>query len=85
MKYNETIEKSLVEYIKTPAILVDKNNVPYEYRQSGSITRLKRRRFNTVSINLYAFLLDNKISKNTLSEFASGNFLNYVEMNNIYN
>lgn len=85
MKYNDVIKNQLIEYISTPAVLVNKDDVPYEYKKGGSINRLKRRRNNTdIPIQLYAFVLSENISKNQLREFASGLFLNYIETSNIY-
>jgi len=85
MQYNDIIKNQLVEYIHTPAVLMDKNDVPYEYKDGGSINRLKRRRNNDdIPLELYSFILSNNISKNQLREFASGLFLNYIETSSIY-
>ena len=85
MKYSEIIRNQLLDYIKTPAVLMDKNDVPYEYNKNCSINRLKRRRNKEdIPIELYTFILTNGISKNQLREFASGLFLNYIETSSIY-
>lgn len=85
MDYNPTIHDQLTEYIQTPAVLMNKDESPYEFKQEGSINRLKRRRNNDdVPLQLYSFVIANKVSKNQLREFASGLFLNYVESSNIY-
>lgn len=85
INYDETIKDQLYDYIKTPAVLMDKNEVPYEFRESGSINRLKRRRNNNdIPLELYTFIISNNITKNQLREFASGLFLNYVETSKIY-
>lgn len=85
MEYNDTIKKQLIEYISTPAVLMNKDDVPYEFKKSGSINRLKRRRNNDdIPLQLYAFVVSKNISKNQLREFASGLFLNYIETSNIY-
>lgn len=85
MEYNDIIKKQLIEYISTPAVLMNKDDVPYEFKKSGSINRLKRRRNNDdIPLQLYAFVVSKNISKNQLREFASGLFLNYIETSNIY-
>ena len=85
MEYNEKIKKQLIEYISTPTVLVNKDDVPYEFKKGGSINRLKRRRNNKdIPLELYSFVVENNISKNQLREFASGLFLNYVETTKIY-
>ena len=86
MKWNDNVRNQLMEYIKTPAVLMSPDEEPYEYRKvNGSINRLKRRRMdNDIPYQLYTFLLENGISKNQLREFASGLFLNYVETVKIY-
>lgn len=85
LEYNETIKEQLIEYISTPAVLMTKDEIPYEYKQTGSINRLKRRRNNKdIPLQLYAFVISRNISKNELREFASGLFLNYIETSNIY-
>lgn len=85
MKYNQIIKNQLINYITTPAVLMDKNDIPYEYRNGGSINRLKRRRNNDdIPLELYSFILANNIPLNQLREFASGLFLNYVETSSIY-
>jgi len=84
-KYNEVIKEQLNEYIKEPAVLMDKNGVPYEFTQNVSINRLKQRRNNEdIPLELYSFIISNGIAKNQLREFGSGLFLNYVETNKIY-
>ena len=87
MEYNETIKKQLENYIKQPTVLVSKDDVPYEYRKEGSINRLKRRRYNdelNIPLQLYSFLVSNNVSKNKFREFASGLFLNYIELDSTY-
>lgn len=86
MDYNENIKKQLEKYIEEPTILMFKDERPYEYKESGSINRLKRRRMEDVDIplQLYSFIVMNNISKNQLREFASGLFLNYIELANTY-
>ena len=85
MQYNDTIKEQLVELIKEPAVLMTKDEVPYEFMKSGSINRLKRRRdCSNIPFELYSFIVSNNISKNQLREFASGLFLNYIETSNIY-
>lgn len=85
MEYNDTIKKQLTEYIGTPAVLMNKDDVPYEYKKNGSINRLKRRRNNEdIPLQLYSFIVAKNISKNQLREFASGLFLNYIETSKIY-
>lgn len=85
MKYSDVIHDQLIEYIATPTVLMTKEEVPYEYKISGSIQRLKRRRNNPeIPLQLYSFIVSNGIPKNQLREFASGLFLNYVETLNIY-
>lgn len=85
MEYSEKIKKQLIEYISTPTVLVNKDDVPYEFKKGGSINRLKRRRNNKdIPLELYSFVVENNISKNQLREFASGLFLNYVETTKIY-
>lgn len=85
MEYNEIIKKQLIDYIYTPAVLMNKDDVPYEYKKGGSINRLKRRRNNeNIPIQLYSFIIAKNISKNQLREFASGLFLNYIETSKIY-
>lgn len=85
MEYNETIKKQLEEFIATPAVLVNKDDVPYEYKKGGSINRLKRRRNNyDIPLQLYSFAISKNVTKNQLREFASGLFLNYIETSNIY-
>lgn len=85
MDYN-IIKEQLLEYIKTPTVLVTKDNVPYEFNANGgSINRLKQRRYNkNIPLYLYKFLVDNNITKTQLMEFSSGLFLNYIEMSKIY-
>lgn len=86
MEYNSEVERQLKEFIRTPAVLVDKNDVPYEFRETGSVNRLKRRRYtDNIPLELYFFVLSNNIPKNQLMEFASGIFLNYVDSLAIYN
>jgi hypothetical protein len=85
MEYNNIIKKQLMDYIKQPAILVNKDDVPYEYRDGGSVARLKRRRANVdIPYQLYEFIVENNITRNQLREFGSGLFLNYVETSKIY-
>lgn len=85
MKYNDVIHDQIIEYIATPAVLMTKEEIPYEYKTGGSIQRLKRRRNNKeIPLQLYSFILSSGIPKNQLREFASGLFLNYVETTNIY-
>ena len=86
MEYDETIKEQLENYIKEPAILMSKDNIPYEYKKEGSINRLKRRRSEEIEIplQLYSFLVSNNVSINQFREFASGLFLNYIEMDSIY-
>ena len=85
MEYCDKIKTELIEYIHNPAVLMTKDEVPYEYKTSGSINRLKRRRVTKdIPLNLYSFVVLNNIPKNQLREFASGLFLNYVETQNIY-
>lgn len=87
MEYNDTIKAQLNEYIKTPAVLVTKDDVPYEYkRKTASVNRLKRRRCDDVDIplQLYSFLVTHNITRNQLREFASGLFLNYIETSSNY-
>ena len=86
MEYDETIKEQLENYIKEPAILMSKDNIPYEYKKEGSINRLKRRRSEDIEIplQLYSFLVSNNVSINQFREFASGLFLNYIEMDSIY-
>lgn len=85
MEYNDEIKKQLIQYITEPAVLMTKDDVPYEYKDGGSINRLKRRRSNEdIPIQLYSFLMENGVSKNQLREFASGLFLNYIEAEKIF-
>ena len=85
MEFNETIKQQLLDYIKTPTVLMNRDGGPYEFKTSGSINRLKRRRDKEdIPLELYSFIISNGVSKNQLREFASGLFLNYVETSNIY-
>lgn len=84
-EYNDEIQQQLESYIENPAVLVTKDDIPYEYKSAGSVNRLKKRRYNEdVPLQLYAFVVLNGITKNQLKEFASGLFLNYVETSRIY-
>lgn len=86
MKWNDTIKAQLSEYILNPAVVMSQAEEPYEYREvNGSINRFKRRRVSDdIPYHLYAFILENGISRNQLREFGSGLFLNYVEATGIY-
>ena len=86
MEYNQKIHDQLNEFIKNPTVLVTKDDIPYEFKSTGSVARLKRRRYvEKIPFQLISFVMVNNISKNQLREFASGLFLNYVEMSKIYN
>lgn len=79
----DDIESELKEYVKNPTILVNRDDVPYEFQDAKS--RLKRRRYDVkIPYKLYMFMVQNHIDKNILSEFASGLFLNYISIKNIY-
>lgn len=85
MRYTEQIKEQLIDYISVPAVLVDKNDVPYEFRGSGGLSRLKRRReSNEIPLELFTFAIENGVTRDQMREFASGLFLNYVEMSKIY-
>ena len=85
MEYNEIIRDQLIEYIKQPTVLVNKEDVPYEFKDSGSVNRLKRRRMeDDIPLQLYSFVLSNHVTKNQLREFSSGLFLNYINTTGIY-
>lgn len=86
MEYNEIVHNQLNDYIKNPTVLVTKDDVPYEFKTGGSVTRLKRRRYvKDIPFQLISFAMINHVQKNQLQEFASGLFLNYVEITKIYN
>lgn len=86
MVFDSKIKGQLLEYISNPAVLVDKNDAPYEYREGGSINRLKRRRQNKdMPLELFSFVIESGIAKTQIQEFASGCILNYVETSKIYN
>lgn len=79
----DSIEDELQEYIKNPTVLVNRDDIPYEYQQSRS--RLKYRRYGIpIPCKLYMFMVQNHISKLLLSEFASGFFLDYIKLKNNY-
>lgn len=85
MNWNEKIKNQLIDYISTPTVLVTKEDVPYEFKQGGSINRLKRRRYNDeIPMQLYAFICNNDVSKYQMQEFASGLFLNYINNTSLY-
>lgn len=83
--YTPIVKKQLEEYIKTPAVLVDADDVPYEYREKGSVNRLKRRRYGVeIPFELFNFIISNGVSKAKAQEFASGLILNYSENSKIF-
>lgn len=86
MEYNNSVQKDLLEYIKTPGVLMTNNEIPYEYRKVGSLSRMKVRRNSIIPVNLYAFLLthSNEIELNDLREFGGGLILNYISRKGIY-
>lgn len=86
MKWNDKVKEQLTDYIQTPAVLMSREEEPYEYREKdSSVNRLKSRRLEQdIPYQLYTFLVENGITKNQLREFASGLFLNYIETSKIY-
>ena len=85
MNWTDKIRDQLIEYISTPTVLVTKDDIPYEFKQNGSVNRLKRRRYNDeIPLQLYSFICHNDVSKSQMQEFASGLFLNYIDTTSIY-
>lgn len=84
--YNDEIKKQLEEMICIPAVLMSRQEEPYEYREvEGSKARFKRKRsLENLPFQLYNFAVQNNIQKNQLREFASGLFLNYIDTCSIY-
>jgi hypothetical protein len=86
VKYSDIVEKQLKAYIKVPAVLVTKENIPYEFKE-GKVNngKLRSRRFvDQIPLNLYYFIVSYNINLVALQEFASGLFLNYIEKERIY-
>lgn len=84
--YSPDIKKQLEELISEPAVLMSRQEEPYEYREvEGSKARFKRKRhIENMPFKLYNFVVQNNIEKNQLREFASGLFLNYIDTSSIY-
>ncbi len=81
----ERVQPQLLELIKNPTVLVDKDNVPPEFRDGGSLNRLKRRRFGCqIPLELYQFAMQHELTKEHMMEFTSGLILNYASTSSIY-
>lgn len=78
---NNQIEKDIEEFIKTPAILVTKDDKPYEYKereQTHHYTYYNRQNCK-LSKNLINFLVSKNYDLKVLTKFKSGCFGNYAE------
>lgn len=84
MEYTEKVHQQLVEFIKNPTVLTDKEGVPLEYSNYRR-TRYKREiETDSIPYDLFSFILNNEVERKHLEEFGSGVFLNFVSTNKTY-
>lgn len=82
--YTEKVHEQLIDFIKNPTVLTDKDGVPLEYSNYRRTRYIRDIKKDSIPYDLYKFILDNDVEKKHLEEFGSGVFLNFVSSNKIY-
>ena len=84
MEYTEEVHRQLIEFIKNPTVLTDKEGVPLEYSSYRRTRYARHIEQDSIPYDLFRFILDYEVEKKHLEEFGSGVFLNFVSTNKTY-
>lgn len=82
--YTEKIHEQLIDFIKNPTVLTDKEGVPLEYSNYRRTKYVREIPKDSIPFDLYRFILNNNVEKKHLEEFGSGVFLNFISSNKTY-
>lgn len=84
MEYTNEVHEQLIEFIKNPTVLTDKEGVPLEYSTYRRTRYIRHIEKDSIPYDLFRFILDHEVEKKHLEEFGSGVFLNFVSTNKTY-
>ena len=84
MEYTKEVHEQLIEFIKNPTVLTDKEGVPLEYSTYRRTRYIRHIEKDSIPYDLFRFILDHEVEKKHLEEFGSGVFLNFVSTNKTY-
>lgn len=80
----DNVAKEIREIIEIPTVLVRKDDLPPEYKDSKKYRKIKKRNIPCISPNLMHYLLTHKADFSSVERFSSGDFESFLSMNNAY-
>jgi len=83
MEKVERIKSQLLDILYIPTVLMNNEGTPIEYLDYQKF-RVKKRNIKKISPSLGYFVLKRGGSIEALESFSSGDFLRYLQMNNIF-
>lgn len=84
MPITEEIINELKNIIEIPTVLLDKEGVPIEYKNTRKKRKMKIRKIDNISVHLLMFILENNGDASSIEKFSSGNFVSFLNMNRAY-
>ena len=78
------INTEILGIISTPAVLMDKDDIPYEYSDKSMGKMTYKRKEQNISLQLYSLLMAEEISSDEFRKFSSGNIIEYGSISRTY-
>lgn len=85
MRFDDDLLAEVNEIIRIPTVFMTKKGVPYEYAPETCKNKMKKSREHVdISVQLLMYLMTNDCDLETIKNFSSGIFTNYINLQRMY-